>query len=91
MQLFAASVTVLQCCIHAATFCTTPQSADSVYSLQFLTEKGGQHLRLLQLVDQLIVPGLDQGRAQANMLPSGNRQQNLLKRDCLDKRLLHYA
>ena len=53
-------------------------------SLQFLTEKGDQHLRLLQLVDQLIVPGLDEGRAQANMLPSGNRQQRKLKRDCKD-------
>lgn len=35
-------------------------------------------------MDQLIVPGLDEGRAEANMLPSGKRQQRSLKHDCKD-------
>lgn len=50
--------------------------------MQFLTQKGGQHLRLLQLVDQLIMPGIKEGRVQASMLPQDNRQQEKLKQDC---------
>ena len=50
--------------------------------MQFLTQKGGQHLRLLQLVDQLIMPGIKEGRAEADMLPSTSRQQQRLRQDC---------
>lgn len=50
--------------------------------MQFLTQKGGQHLRLLQLVDQLIMPGIEEGRVQASMLPQDHRQQQKLKQDC---------
>ncbi|DBA88391.1 TPA: hypothetical protein ACH3X2_004885 [Trebouxia sp. C0005] len=50
--------------------------------MQFLTQKGGQHLRLLQLVDQLIMPGIKEGRVQANMLPQDNREQRQLRQDC---------
>ena len=53
--------------------------------MQFLTEKGGQHLRLLQLVDQLIVPGVKEAKAQAAALPSANRQQQVLRQKCIQQ------
>ena len=51
--------------------------------MQYLTQKGGQYLRLLQLVDQLIVPGIKEARAQAKVLPCDNRQQRCLRQECL--------
>ena len=77
MQLFAASDNALM-------LYSLHESLTGLFALQFLAEKGGQHLRLLQLVDELIVPRLEEGRAQANQLPSGNREQKVLKRDCKD-------
>ncbi|KAL0039993.1 hypothetical protein WJX79_001744 [Trebouxia sp. C0005] len=54
-----------------------------VLDSEFLTQKGGLYLRLLQLVDQLIVPGIKEARAQAKLLPSDNRQQRCLRQECL--------
>lgn len=51
--------------------------------MQFLAQKGGQYLRLLQLVDELIVPGVKEGRIQASKLPFGNRTQKILRQDCI--------
>lgn len=50
--------------------------------MQFLTQKGDQHLRMLQLVDQLIVPGIEEGRAQVKIMPQEKRQQQKLKQAC---------
>ena len=50
--------------------------------LQFLTQRGGQHQRLLELVDQLIMPGIKEGRAQADMLPNKSTLQQQLRQDC---------
>ncbi|DBA94582.1 TPA: hypothetical protein ACH3X1_002165 [Trebouxia sp. C0004] len=59
-----------------------PSVKEDAQGSRFLTQKGGQHNRLLQLVDQLIMPGIKEGRVQASMLPQDNRQQEKLKQDC---------
>ena len=65
-------------------FCMPCTNTDTcVIAMQYLTQKGGQYLRLLQLVDQLIVPGIKEARAQAKLMPSDNRQQQRLRQDCL--------
>ena len=46
--------------------------------MQFLTQKGGQHVHLLQLVDELTVPGIKEGKTQANMLHSRRRSGPVL-------------
>lgn len=53
-----------------------------VDGMQFLTQKGGMYVRLLQLVDQLIVPGIAEGRMQAAKLPFGNKEERELRHNC---------
>jgi len=38
---------------------------------------------LLQLVDELLVPGIEKGRAEARHLPSANREQRVLRDKCI--------
>ena len=46
------------------------QPTDSAVSLQYLLQWGGEYLRLLQLKDELLVPGIEQAKADASKLPS---------------------
>ncbi|DBA66817.1 TPA: hypothetical protein ACH3X2_001953 [Trebouxia sp. C0005] len=54
-----------------------------VLDSEFLAQKGGQHLQLHHLVDQLIMPGLEQGRAQAEMLAANKKEQQVLRHKCI--------
>lgn len=53
------------------------QPTDSAVSLQYLLQRGGEYLRLLQLMDELLVPGIEQAKADASKLPSAKGAQKL--------------
>ena len=72
-----AGVDVAANCVRQAMF------TYSGSGLQFLAQKGGQYARLLQLVDQLIVPGIKEGRAKARTLPTESREQQQLRQKCV--------
>jgi len=51
--------------------------------LQYLLYRGGRYLQLLQLMDELLVPGTEKGRAEARNLPNANREERVLRDKCI--------
>lgn len=68
VRLLLAAIFLLKACL-VKSFCP----------LQYLTQRGGAYLRLFQLMDELLVPGIEKCRAATRNLPDANKEQQDLR------------